>query len=692
MRYSLIFLLVILIQPGQRAEGFFWKKKYKSAIHWFVGAFSSEMSLVDGPRLDSKFKSITGLAVNSSGDVYVADRDAANIRVIKNNKTQPFVGQYGRYGAQDGTGSGAMFSDPHGMDFDSSGNLFVADSVNHAIRKVTPSGVVTTFAGSLGSSGFMDGTGAAAQFNYPTGIFIMPNDDMYVVDENNYAIRKITSSGQVTTVVGGPSKSDCVAGTGAAAEIGNSTSIVADSVGNMFVTGSACRVIWKITPAGVVTIFAGQTGVGGGFANGTGSAARFEWPRGIAIDSSDNLYVGDYCRIRKITPGAVVSTFAGSSNCDPGQDGTGAGAVLSDVTVLSNRVTGGAFYFVDQYGLTVRRITTAAVVSRYAGRMFGSDPEYGNMNGTGSAVTFGRPEGFAFDSNGNLYVADTDNLTIRKVTPAGVVSTVAGSAGLDGSADGTGSAARFIWPFKLSVGSDGNIYIADGTRIRKMTPAGVVTTLAGAYEDPGFLDGTGGAARFDYIEDITSDASGNLYVADACAIRKVTLAGVVTTMAGVQSECAYTNGTLATARFNYIRGLRLDASGNLFVLESQTIRKISGGNVSLFAGADGEEGHTDGSGAAARFQWNYRMAIDGGGNLYVSSQGKAGFRRVTPTGVVTSFATTQPGSPDDDIDRERYLIYGETLETPGDSSALEANGHKLFYRGNGSTINWLPLP
>ncbi len=325
----------------------------------------------------------------------------------------------------------------------------------------------------------------------------------------------------VGTVAGSTSLAGLINGTGTAASFGMPVGIALDAAGNLYVADASHNVIRQITPAGVVSTFAGSGSVGS--ADGTGTGASFNSPQGIAVDkATGNVYVGDTYNnlIRKITPAGVVSTFAGSGAVGS-TNATGTAASFywpSGLTVD----TAGNVYSADSASGMIRVITPAGVVSTLAG-----SGAPGSTNATGTAASFRNPNGVAVDTAGNVYVADSGNNLIRKITPGGVVSTLAGTAGVSGSADGTGTAATFSNPWGVAVDTAGNVYVADSSNnlIRKITPAGVVSTLAGAAgaAGAGYADGPALSARFYMPYGVASDTAGNLYIADSWnrMIRKI---------------------------------------------------------------------------------------------------------------------------------------------------------------------------
>ena len=326
-----------------------------------------------------------------------------------------FAGLQGTSGSADGTGSTARFSSPGYEALDAAGNLYVSDGLNNTIRKITPSGVVSTFAGSPGVAGSLDGTGTAARFNAPTGLAFDSAGNLYVGDYANNKIRKITPAAVVSTFAGS-GLAGSADGAGSAASFNAPQGIGVDVNGNVYVSDSGNYTIRKITSAGVVSTLAGHVGQWG-FADGAGSAATFDGSRGLAVDSVGQVYVADYFAntIRVISPAGVVSTLAGIG------------------------WAGGPANFAD---------------------------------GPGSAARFQKPWGVAVDRAGNLYVADSSNQAIRKISGANAMVTTLAGSGSIGSADGTGVLASFNIPLGIAVDGNGVVYVADSTNdtIRKLVP------------------------------------------------------------------------------------------------------------------------------------------------------------------------------------------------------------------------------
>jgi streptogramin lyase len=336
-------------------------------------------------------------------------------------------------GTNDGTGSAARFYEPGGVALDSVGNLYVSDEGNNTIRKVTPGGAVTTLAGRAGTAGSADGTNSAARFNDPCGLAVDTNGNIYVADFGNDTIRKVSPVGTnwvVTTLAGYALNVGSADGTNRAARFNGPVGVAVDTNGNIYVGDGYNNTIRKVSPVGtnwVVTTLAGQVGVAGS-ADGTNGAAQFYGPCQLVLDNAGNLFVTDFFNntIRKVTP------------------------------LGTNWV-----------------VTTLAGMPGYTG---GETGNTGSADGTNSAARFNWPWGVAVDSSGNVYVGDQINYTIRRLTPVGtnwVVTTLAGLAKNHGYADGTGSAARFYDPVGVAVDTNGNVYVTEYSNytIRKGFPA-----------------------------------------------------------------------------------------------------------------------------------------------------------------------------------------------------------------------------
>ncbi len=578
---------------------------------------------VDGTGAAARFASPAGIATDGNGNLYVADLDCTIRKVTLTGQVTTLAGKPQQVGSADGTGSGATFFSPWGVAADSAGNIYVADTQNHTIRKITPAGVVTTLAGQAGLNGSTDGTGNSARFNQPWGIAIGPGGVLYVADYGNSTIRKVTAAGVVTTLAGSAQQSGSTDGSGSAARFNNPEGLTVDASGNIYVADTYNHTIRKVTAAGVVTTLAGSAQFSGS-TDGTGTAARFYFPTGASTDTSGNVYVGDKTSntIRKVTPGGVVSTLAGSGGFGSA-DGTGSAAQFSTpqgTTVDSS----GNIYVADRDNSTVRKVTPSRVVTTLAG----TPPHTGTTDGIGSAARFNIPTNIAFDGSGNAYVADFGNSTIRKVTPSAQVTTYLSI-----------SAPQYI-----AADTTGNLFVPSGNTIKKISPTKVVTTLAGSSTASGSADGTGTAARFNNPVGLASDAAGNVYVADRSnhTVRKITPAAVVTTLAGSAGAAGSINGTGSAARFSSPSAVAVDGNGNVFVADkgNHIIRQITPtGAVTTLAGTPGVTGSADGVGAAASFTSPSGIAADAAGNIYVTD-GNYIVRKITPAGVVSTIGGT----------------------------------------------------
>ncbi|MFH1498655.1 MAG: SMP-30/gluconolactonase/LRE family protein [Verrucomicrobiota bacterium] len=592
----------------------------------------------DGAAATATFNEPSGIAIDGAGNLYVADALSSTIRKLTpGGVVSTLAGTPGLAGVADGDGEDARFNLPVGLVAASDGTLYVADTGNHLVRKIAPDGTVSTVAGSAGEAGAVDATGPAARFNQPTALALdAANGLLYVADTGGNRIRRVVIDSRVvttlTTGLSGPA--------GLALNTDGTTLHVAEQAGHT---------LRKIqTATGVATLLAGASGSAGP-ADGTGAAARFDEPKGLALDGAGHLYVTESngCRVRRVRlSDGLVETLAGAYEQAGSVNGTGTAARLNQPSGLVHDAAGGRLVLTDTLNSQLRALDLATLaVTTPAGPPFSR----GAVDGVGEAARFQAPDQLARDDAGNLYVADRDNHTLRKIAPDGTVTTLAGLAGNAGTLDGTGAAARFNSPSGVGVLPDGSaVYVseADAHVVRKVTAAGVVTTLAGAPGETGSTDATGGAARFNQPAGLALDAAGNLFVAEFGnhTIRRITPAGEVTTLAGTPGLLGATDGTGGAARFRNPHGLAIDGAGNLFVADSlnQTIRRVTpAGVVSTYAGAAGDNGSDDADTAgAARFFYPYGVAVDAAGRVYVADYANHLIRRIGSDGKVRTLAGT----------------------------------------------------
>ena len=559
-------------------------------------AGSGTAAFADGTGAGASFAYPSGVAVDSARNVYVADFYNNRIRKVSpvGVVTTLAGNKYG--GFADGDGADASFRYPSGVALDSAGNVYVADWGNHRIRKVSPVGVVTTLAGS-GTAAFADGTGAGASFNEPFGVAVDSAGNVYVADSANNRIRKVSPAGMVTTLAGSGTAA-FADGTGAGASFAYPSGVAVDSAGNVYVADYLNNRIRKVSPAGVVTTLAGSGTAA--FADGTGAGASFNNPQGVAVDSAENVYVADreISRIRKIQAlmvsspppspppapplpptshtsvpswGGIPTLLAGSGVAER-VDGTSAGASFNDLAFSMTTDVFGNVYVVDSGA--IRRITPDGVVTTIS--------TYAQIDGDKILAYDIDPLGQRTDY---LYMSTRTFIARTTVDEDGYsgefVSTV-GDANAVGFVDGTGTDARFGRITGMTVNASGYLYVSDAdfNVIRIVSPDGVVTSLAET------------AGKISYPAALVLDSLNNLFVSEGSRIKKVNLAtGAVTLFAGqrVNADYAVTSTDVAEleATFFRIRNMAIDAGNTIYVLDTgngdsgnkNTIRVITANGI-----------------------------------------------------------------------------------------------------------------
>lgn len=593
-----------------------------------AGSFYGEGS-INGQGINAGLSLPSALVTDSGGNIFVADLGNAVIRKITPaGVTTDFAGKSGSVGTDNGIGEAARFDSPAGIAIDKDDNLYVSDTGNFLIRKITPSRVVSTLAGKASGGGYDDVWSGNASFYSPDALAVDSRGNVFV--SGSGGIRKITPQGLVTTIKN------------ASISFSGSKGIAVDKNDNIFVAYTGDSTIWKISPAGD---FTPHTGVSGwkSSTDGVLAQAKFDTPSALHIDGNGNLLVIDEVNntVRKITPNGIVSTLAGTAKSSPGiADGIGGAAQFDTPRGITSDKAGNVY--VSDYGSnTIRKITPDGMVKTWIGRA----AIKGKIDGIGAAAQFAAPAGLVTDKAGNFYVADRENNTIRKITPTGTVSTIAGSAGTSGNGGGMGAQASFSRPLAIAIDTGGNLFVVDARNylIRKITPEGLVSTFAGGSHVEG-ADGYGSSASFGYPYDIIIDSNNNLFVADVGynTIRKITPAGLVSTIAGKASwDGGSADGTGSAAQFKYPESVCVDSAGNVYVADAgnHTIRKISpAGLVTTIAGKVGVSGSTDGQGTEASFSYPMNIRVDTLGNLFVADFLNSTIRKITPSGTVTTIA------------------------------------------------------
>ncbi len=602
----------------------------------------AELSLVvgniqtfNGTGAKARITQPRGIAIDSAGNTYITEQGLHSVRKISPaGVVSVFAGDAFNSGTADGVGATARFSSPDSIAIDKDDNLHVNDISNFTIRKISPSGLVTTYAGSAGQSGTVDGKGDVARFSSVRGIAVDPTGGLFVLESS--ALRKIAVDGTVVTL---PVPVDTFR---------RDVHMAADASGNLFIASGTLRsdasqavvpLLHKLTPAGVLSqVYAFNAG------DVDGAVYNFG---GIAVDGAGNVYLSNGNFTISFSPNIVYTSIGG----------------------------------------TVLKLSPLGVLTTIAG----TRGQAGTNDGQGLNATFDEPGKLALDRQGNLVLADVRNNTIRTISSSGVVSTLAGTG--RASVDGQGDQAQLKDVVGIASDQRGNVVVAEYSALRSPSPSGILTTTMTdgsgkfqnlALDSRGFVYVTSYAGSFSstyqytpngirtgksyaYAYGLAVDAQDNLYGGTCCSENPI--------------RNLVTQESLGQTDHRYIRAFTFDSSGNAYATDSSrsVILKFSpAGTVAILAGVDGKPGYKDGAAGTAQFNGPSGIAVLGT-DVYVSDTGNRLIRKISQDGMVTTIAGTL-GSPDTVMGQIGSLYNPTYLTTESNNSLLVVTDSKAIVR------------
>ena len=644
-----------------------------------------------GPATDAQLNQPFGVAVDTAGNLFIADKGDSRIRKVAPDGTISTVAGTGvaSFGGDGGPAIDARLRNPRDVAVDAFGNLFIADSSNRRIRKVAPDGTISTVAGT--SSGL----------DLPYGVAVDPSGNLFIVDVNASRVFKLAPDDTFSTVAGtGEAAFGGDGGPATSALLRFPQGVAVDASGNLYIGDTGNERVRKVAPDGTISTVAGTGTRGFNGDGGPATDALLNFPTGLDVDTSGNLFTTDSTkRIRKVAPDGTISTVAGNGSTSTGSFSGDGGRATDAGLNRPRRVAvdaSGNLFIADTGNDRIRKIAPDGTISTVAGSgLRGSSGDGGPATDAGLFLLNGGD--IAVDASGNLFIADSRNHRIRRVIPDGTISTIAGN-GTEGFGGDGGPAtdAQLSFPYGVAVDASGNLFIADSgnNRMRKVAPDGTISTVAG-NGSAGF-SGDGGPATSAQLSptDVAVDTSGNLFIVDSLVvltadpgnsrIRKVALDGTISTVAGNGTEGFSGDGGPATdAQLFRPDGVAVDAAGNLFVADNgnHRIRKVApDGTISTVAGNGelGTSGEGDGGPATdAPIRSMSGVAVDTAGNLFIAVWASDRIRRVSSTVASVDFTITDRG--------------GGSITTSGSAGEVRVGYGRIQAEGGSTTPSGLAL-
>jgi sugar lactone lactonase YvrE len=601
--------------------------------------------------LSAPLGAVIGVATDSAGNRYFSDRDNNLIlKVDRRGILSVFAGNGSAgFSGDGGTATSASLASPNGIALDTSGNLYICDTSNNRIRRVAPNGIITTIAGS-GIRGFSGdgGPAYAASLAGPRGVAVDGTGNFFIADAGNHRIRRVSAAGLITTIAGsGSAGFSGDPGPATSAALNLPTAVAVDAAGRVLVADYGNQRV-RAVQNGTISTLVG-TGKSGDVAEGTPALmAPISSPAGIAVDSAGNLLIADqlYNTIWKVNAGGIITTFAGINLLRGPFDGDGGLAIYAalfrpeGVTIDS----GGAVSIADTGNLRVRQVTTDGTISTIAGAGYF---RFGGDGAEAANAYLHSPQDVLSDAMGNLYIADSENNRVRKVSPDGTIKTIAGGGLAFPGNGGQATNAALISPVALNWDREGNLLIAEegNGRILKVSQTGVLSTVIRMGQPVGVA--------------ATPDG-GVIYSDVAHVIRKVAPDGTLTTIAGNGKFGFSGDGGPATAASLYFpTGLVVDSAGNIFVADygNSRIRRITPAGIITTVAGNGTRGYSGDGGPATSASLLYPTGVrlDAAGTLWIADSGNSNIRRIMNGVITTVVGSGRAGLSGDGVWRPRLL-------------------------------------
>ena len=606
---------------------------------------------------------LNALAADAAGNLYFANRGTSLVqKLTPDGSVVKFAGGNGDgFRGDDGPATEAQLDHPHGLAVDRAGNVYIADTGNDRVRMVDAAGTITTVAGTGDARSSGDsGPAVRAALNSPVDVTIGAGGEIYVAESDGRRVRRIDDNGRISTVAGTGTE-------GFSGDNGPATQArldfplaVATHGGDLYIADATNRRIRRVDPDGTITTVVGTGEIGNEGDGGLATSAELTTPDGIAMSPSGVLYIADHDdqRVRAVDTTGIITTVAGTGAA--GFAGDGGAAVQAKLAqpqaVLA--APDGSVYVADAGNERIRRIRPDGTIVTITGDTL----EYPRDGEKATSAFLSGPEVARVGTDGLLYIADSDNNRVRRVDGQGVITTVAGTGELGDAGDGgPATEALLDFPSGVAMDSKGNLFIADqgNDRVRKVSPDGIITTVAGT----GSPNDTG----LDDPADVAVDRQDNLYVAEYGGDRVVRVdgAGVLTLVAGTGSTGFSGDGGPATkADLNGPGGVAVAADGTVYIadLDNARVRRVGPDGVITTVAGTGTVG-SDGDGGpatSAQLTEPSTVAVDDAGAVYIGDGVAGRVRRVDPSGTITTFAGTGgQGSPEDD-----EPVDGADINTP----------------------------